>query len=160
MKENRVSIEISKADIDAVNQAVQTIASTLQPYLIALEADDKRSLKAIADKSRPFVEKSLQYAETNNEFLPKYTDLQEAQKDFKAYTTLKNFLKPLAQIAANIDDTAVLCGDEAYSAALDYYRSVKNAAENGVTDAKPVYEDLKVRFDSQKAVKKPVEPIK
>lgn len=159
MKENRISIELKAADIEAVRAAISTIATTLQPYLIALEAEDKKSLKAIGDKSRPFVEKALQYAESNGEFLPKYTDLAEAQKDFKAFTLLKDLLKPLAQIAANIDDTATLCGDEAHSAANSYYRSVKDAAENGVTDAKPIYDDLKIRFEAQRARRKPVEPI-
>lgn len=54
---------------------------------------------------------------------------------------------------------AALCGDEAHSVAYSYYRAVKDAAENGVTDAKPIYDDLKVRFEAQRVRKKAVEPL-
>lgn len=42
MKENRISLELKAADIEAVRAAISMIATTLQPYLIALEAEDKQ----------------------------------------------------------------------------------------------------------------------
>lgn len=61
MNENRISIELSDADITAVNAAIQTLTTKLQPFLIALEAGDKLALAKMKDKSVPFVEKAEQF---------------------------------------------------------------------------------------------------
>lgn len=160
MNENRISLEISAADMTAVNQAIQTLLEKLQPILIALSASDKNSLAKMKDKTFPFVEKISQYADTNAEFVPAFLDVAEFKKDLAAFGQLNIILRPLMQITQNLDDTATLCGSEAYQAALAYYNSVKQAAKLNVPNAKAVYEDLSVRFEAQKAAKIKPEAIK
>ena len=106
------------------------------------------------DKSVPFLEKIIQYIESNPEFVPVFLNTAEMKKDFNAFTVLNNFLRPLAQITRNLEDTAMLCGSEAYSAGLIYYGSVKQAAKVNVPKAKAVADDLSVRFEAQKVSKK------
>lgn len=108
MNENRISISLSQADIDAINQAIATLAARLEPVLIALEAADKKNLAKLGEKSVSFVGKSLQYAASNPEFLPAFVDAGEMQKDFTAFNQLNGFLRPLQQITKNLDDTATL----------------------------------------------------
>jgi hypothetical protein len=151
MNENRVSIEISQADIDAVNQAVQTLNEKLAPYLIALEAGDKQALAKMKDKSAPFVEKILQYVNSNAEFVPAFLDTAEMKKDYQAFNALNNILRSLAQIVSNLEDTSVLCGSESYQGALAYYNSVKQAKKMNVPNADAIYQDLSVRFEAQRA---------
>jgi hypothetical protein len=151
MNENRISIQLSNADVTAINQAIATLAEKLQPVLIALDAEDKRNLAKLGEKSVSFVEKSMQYADSNAEFLPAYVDAAEMKKDFTAFNVLNNFLRPLQQITKNLDDTATLCGSEAVQAALAYYNSVKQAAKMSVPNAASIYDDLSQRFEAQKA---------
>ena len=113
MNENRISIQISNADAKAINDAIAVINEKLQPILIALDAGDKRNLAKIGEKSVSFVDKIIQYAETNAEFLPAFVDVAEMKKDYEAFNTLNGFLRPLMQITKNLDDTATLCGSEA-----------------------------------------------
>lgn len=150
MNENRISIDIPQSDIDDINAAVQTIVDKLKPYLIALEAGDKQSLAKMRDKSAAFVEKAVGYMETNPEFTPPYLDKAEVDKDFQGFSTLHNILRPLMQIISNVEDTSVLCGSEAYTAALAYYNTVKQAARMNVPNAQAIYDDLRVRFEAQK----------
>jgi hypothetical protein len=151
MNENRISIEIPQADIDAVNAAVQVLMTKLQPFLVALEVGDKQSLAKMKDKSLPFMEKSLQYVNSNPEFVPAFLETNEMKKDYVAFTTLNNILRPLMQIVSNLEDTSVLCGSEAYQAALAFYNSVKLAKKLNVLGADAIYQDLSVRFEAQKA---------
>lgn len=151
MNENRISIEISRDDIEAVNQAIQTIVTRLSPYLIALDADDKKLLQKIGERNLPFVEKCLQYAESNPEFLPFYVSAGEFRKDFTGFGVLRSFLRSLNQVVSNIDDTATLCGSDSSEAASAYYGAVRTAAKNGVPNANAIYEDLSVRYEAQKA---------
>ncbi len=46
-----------------------------------------------------------------------------------------------------LSDTITLSGSEAYTAALAYYNSVKQAAKANVPNTQPVYEDLRKRFE-------------
>jgi hypothetical protein len=153
MSENRISISLSQTDVDAINQAIAVLAEKFQPILIALEADDKRSLAKLGEKSVSFVEKSVQYAESNREFLPQFVDAVEMKKDFQAFNVLNGFLRPLQQIVKNLDDSATLCGSESILASLTYYNSVKQAVKMGVPNASAIYDDLSQRFEAQKARK-------
>lgn len=151
MNENRISIEISEADAAAIVGAIATLTEKLQPILIALDAEDKKNLAKLGEKSVAFVEKSVQYADANKEFLPPFIDVAELKRDYAAFKTLYEFLRPLQQITKNLDDTATLCGSEAVLACLAYYNSVKQAAKMKVPNASAIYDDLSQRFEAQKA---------
>lgn len=153
MNENRISIQLSDADVTAINDAIQTLADKLQPILIALEAGDKKNLAKLGERSVSFVAKTMQYVDTDAEFLPPFVDVAEMKKDFQAFNTLNSFLRPLRQIVGNLDDTATLCGSEAILASLAYYNSVKLAAKMKAPKASTIYDDLSQRFEAQKARK-------
>lgn len=160
MNENRISIELSADDVAKINQAIQILTDVLQPVLIALDADDKRNMVKLGDKSVSFVEKAMQYVESNPEFLPPYMSVGEIKKDYTGFSQLKTVLRPLLQIIGNIDDTAALCGSEAFLAALAYYNSVSLAAKMKVPNAQAIYDDLSPRFAAQRANKpKPKPPV-
>jgi hypothetical protein len=150
--ENRVSIIITPEDKTAVNQAIATIREKLLPYLIALTPSERKGLPKMSDKTIPFVNKALNYAVSNPEFMPPYLQLNELNKDVNAVNTLNVFHTQLEQVVTGLDDTMMLAGSEAYIAALSYYNSVKQAAKINVPNAKTIYEDLKERFP-QKSIK-------
>lgn len=160
MNENRISISLSPDDINEITESINTLSAKLQPLLIALEANDKKSLAKIGEKSVSFVEKTVQYSQNNPEFLPPFINPAELKKDYEAYTVLNSFLRPLSQIVKNLDDTATLCGSEAILACFAYYNSVKQGVKMGVPNASTVYGDLSQRFEAQKARKIKVEELK
>jgi len=151
--ENRVSIEIARDDNIAATESVAKLKTTLTPYLISLTPDERQELPKMKDKTIGFVTKVIGYISTNPEFAPPYLNTSEMTKDLAAVNALNNFLKPLQQIVAGLDDTVMEAGSEAYVAALSYYNSVKQAAKTNVPNAKTIYEDLKERFP-QKSSKK------
>jgi hypothetical protein len=151
MSENRISIQFSEVDARDINQAIKTLITKFSPYLIALSADDKRSVPKVGDKGAAFMQKSSGYMNTSPEFIPMFVDKGEADKDFEGFNALHGFLRLLAPLVSNIEDTALLCGSEFYRACLNYYDTVKKAAENNVPGARAIYEDLKVYFDAQRA---------
>ncbi|MBU2494672.1 MAG: hypothetical protein KJ571_18780 [Bacteroidetes bacterium] len=123
--------------------------------MVALSADERKNLAKMSDKTIPFVEKTLNYAESDPEFAPAYLNVDELKIDMKAVGQLKAFFLPLEQLNANLDDTILLAGSEAYVAALAYYNSVKQAAKMNVLKAKTIYEDLSQRFPGRKGGAKP-----
>ncbi len=147
-QENNISIKISPEDVAAVQNALQTIETTLRPYLIALTSEERRQLAKVSDKTMPFVEKALDYARVNPQFGPAYLDVNELKVDVDAVYSLTQILRPIEQLNEGLNDTIMMAGSEAYTGALAYYNSVKQAAKINVPGAKSVHEDLSKRFIS------------
>ncbi len=144
--ENVVSIKISKEDQNKVSKAISDLNNILKPLLISLTSTQRREIPKMGDGTEPFVEKVLDYAQSNPEFAPAYLDIPEASVDFEAVKALTGFYRPLLQLQQQLDDSIMLSGSEAYVAALAYYNSVKIATRMNVPGAKAIYEDLRQRF--------------
>ena len=158
MSENRISIEISAADLTAINEAIQTIKTKLLPYVIALNPDDKQGLPKVGDKTVPFLLKGLQYMASNPEFMAVYMSAAEINKDYAAFDATRQLWQLLQPVVSNLDDTSFLCGAEAYSGVLNYYNNVKNAAKMNAPNAQAIYDDMSTYFEAQRAKPKPPTP--
>jgi len=147
--DNRISIQISAEDQQAIEQALDTLKTRLQPYLRSLTPQDRRELPKMNDRSVAFVNKSLEYAEGNTTLVPAFLDVAELRKDLEAVDALTQFRRQVEEIYTLVDDTVMLAGSEAYVAALAFYNSVKLGARMNIPGALPVYEDLRERFAGQ-----------
>ncbi len=63
--DNRISLRVTAADQKKINEALKTAQETLKPYLVALTTEERRTLPKMSDRTTPFVEKALGYAQTN-----------------------------------------------------------------------------------------------
>lgn len=147
---NSVSIDISEEDLTEINNAIATLKAKLSPYLIAITPAERQAVPKMSDGTIPFVEKAMDYAREDAQFLPPYTDLDEVHKDWNAVKNLVPMLRDIQQVESNLNDTVMVAGSEAYLGALSYYNSVKYATKLNVADAKIIYEDLKQRFQKSR----------
>jgi hypothetical protein len=147
--ENRISIEIPPADLQAVKAALQQVQSLLAPYVVALTPEQRKTIPKMSDGTEPFVEKVMDYAGNNPQFMPPFVNLSELQKDWEATKGLLPLLRMVEQIKDTLSDTGMLAGSESYVGALSYYNSVKQGAKVNAPDAKAIYEDLRKRFEGQ-----------
>jgi hypothetical protein len=158
--DNSISITIPPSDLQIVKDALATIQTTLEPYLIALTPEDRRKLLKMGDGSEPFVAKVMDYAVSDPQFLPPYVQFAEMKKDWEAVTGLLPIFRTVQQLENNLSDTVMLTGSETFDASLSYYNSVKMAAKMNVPNAKTIYEDLSKRFEAQgKRKAKPSEEL-
>jgi len=148
-QENRISIVLKPDDLRQVHDALTTVNTVLKPYLIVLTPAERQELPKMGDSTAPFVQKTLEYAQTNPGFVPAYLDIQELKTDFDAVESLLQVFRPVEQLYYNLNDTITLSGSEAYVASLAFYNSVKQAAKINVPGAKAISEDLKLRFAGQ-----------
>ncbi|HEY8559854.1 MAG TPA: hypothetical protein VIL74_05595 [Pyrinomonadaceae bacterium] len=150
MRLNRTSIELSSADIEAINWAIAILAAKLLPVLIALDDEDKSNLGKLGEKNLSFVEMCLLYAESDAEFLPEFLDSVKMQRDFATFKLLGEFLRPLAQITRNLDDTTTFYGSETLSACHAYFNSIRHAVELDAPNSSLIFNDLNLLFEAQK----------
>ena len=149
--DNNVNIEIPAEDFKLMLDAVNTLRTLTEKYLIALTPTERKNKLKMGDKSIPFVEKVIEYTKSNPKFVTEYMDVKALENDFKLVLELSNLLRPISQLLSGFSDTILLAGGEALYNALIYYNSVKLAAKNNVPDAKIIYDDLKKRYEKSKA---------
>jgi hypothetical protein len=116
--------KLSLADREAVKQAIATIRTTL-PFLIDLEADDRKTLAKMGNKSRAFVDQALEIALANPEVLPRAFDIDDMEQRIALLDTLTPLLLSLNQLQDMLDDTCLALRSEVYAAALTVYKHAK-----------------------------------
>ncbi|KAM3099919.1 hypothetical protein ACKFKF_13095 [Phormidesmis sp. 146-12] len=125
---NRISTTLTKADREAVMEAIATIKSKL-PFLVGLTAEQRQGLPKMGDKSRAFVIKALELATQNPDFLPRAFDLDEMRRDVELFEAMYPIVVALSQLQTLVDDTTMAAGSEAYAAALQVYGYAKASGQ-------------------------------
>ncbi len=146
VNDNVVSVQLSAEEVAQAVQRLKELYEQLGDQLIALQPAERMKMLTISDKSMPFVEKVVDYVDSRPEFVPFYLSVEALKIDFQAVNDLKLIAREAEQLCQALNDTITLSGSEAYTAALAYYRSVREAARANVPNAQPVYEDLHKRF--------------
>lgn len=141
--DNRIDASLSAADRTAILAALDTVRQKL-PFLVDLSPDERRGLPRFGDKSVAFVRRAAEVARQDDSFLPRRFDLPAFEKDVALYDALDAVALALTRLAEHVDDTRALVGAEAYSAALDVYRSLKADGRGGALDE--VADELGKRF--------------
>lgn len=146
-QENLVSIVIPADKLTAIQTNINALSTSLENYLLFnLTPSDRLELSKMGDKTIAFVQKSLEYTESNPTLVPAYLDITEAKKDFALSQELNNILKQISTLQRAIEDTTMVAGSEAYNASLVFYNSVKGASRVNVPGSEAVYNDLQQRF--------------
>lgn len=125
--------------------AIYVIQSKL-PFLVNMTPDERRTYPKMGDRTIPFVDKSLDYSKTNYQLVPPFLNVMEFDKDMVLVDQLTQMERPLLSLVEGIQDTKLLAGSEAFSAALLFYQAVKLAAQMNIPGVKTIYEDLRERF--------------
>jgi hypothetical protein len=144
VKTNYVSGALNPEDRGQIMSSIAVIRGKM-PFIIELSAKLKRSLPKMGDKSRAFVQKALELAIAHQDQLPRSFDLEEMQRDIELFDALYTIAMEFNQLQAEIDDTLVAVGSDAYSAALQVYRHIKAHGEGAGMDS--LINDLGQRFD-------------
>ncbi len=149
--ENRISVRLSPEDQQRINESLRAVQETLKPYLVALTPEERKTLPKMSDRTTPFVEKALSYAQANPALSPAFLNVEEFKVDMDSVYQLTELLRTVDQLSALLNDTVLLAGSEAYEAALTFYNSAKQAAKVNVPGAKGIVDDLSKRFEKTRS---------
>jgi len=144
--ENLVSIKISDETLTEIRDLLTQLDTKLGSVVIALSAEQKKTLPKASTRLLPFVNKVVQQMETKPEIIPSFVSSDELKIDVEAVNTLTEIINRLNQIIEPLNDTIILCGSEAYKASLKIYGHVKEQAKANVPGAQAILDDLKVFF--------------
>ena len=145
-QQNLVSFNLPESDMADIRTAITTLSTKLLPVLKALKPAERMEMAKMGDKTVAFVQKAFEHCSANPELAPQFLDIREFTIDVKAVETLRSFHAPLTQITDSLNDTMMLAGSDAYSAALLFYNSIRTAQKSNVAKAGTIYNDLASRF--------------
>jgi hypothetical protein len=131
---NLVSAELSDADQAEIMAAINTILEKL-PFVVSLTTAERRAKAKMGDKTRAFVEKSMEFAIHHPDYLPRLFDLDEMRRDVELFATLYPVLMALVHLQELVQDTYTVVGQEAYAAARVVYKSAKANGQGAGLDA-------------------------
>ncbi|HEY0943627.1 MAG TPA: hypothetical protein VGD81_00105 [Opitutaceae bacterium] len=119
-----MSASLAAADQAAALQAIATLREKL-PFLIDLTPEQRRHLPKMGDKSRAFVERTLQACQANGAVLPPTFDVAEFERDLALWLALAPVVAQVTQLQELLEDTLIAVGSDLYAASLVGYGYLK-----------------------------------
>lgn len=159
MEYQRTSYVFSQEELDGFAQDIQSMRTRLAPTLVTLPPDGSKRLQSVGDKTHPFVEQALKYAQDFPHLHPGSFGLAEFQTDWNLTMQLKELIKNLETVVDEFKDTYLAAGGDANEHARAFYKSAKTLADHNVKNAKPVYIELKKRYGRIKTEGEEPEPV-
>nr|WP_255745707.1 hypothetical protein [Lysobacter sp. CFH 32150] len=112
--------------------------------LISLEAEDRRRLTKMGQKSEVFCRQALSVLAQNPQIVPPSLPLAEAQSDLRALDRLRPVLDRLQRLAERGADTEIALGSDVMDVALEGYGLLKVSGKNQGLDG--LRKELSSRF--------------
>lgn len=142
--QNRISATIDDASLTQIQGAIATLNQKLD-FLVDLSPEEIKALPKFGDRSLAFVKKCQELAVKQDDFLPRNFDVDEFTRDVVLYEKMVGILQPMRMLMERMEDTNILVGSEAYSAALAVYSAAKNA-RGAVVGLDDLLDDFGKRF--------------
>jgi hypothetical protein len=157
MRSNKHLVSIDAKTLDKVSKSLDELQEAISSYVIALNSTERKKMPRMGEKTQTFVKKCYEFIQSNPSFRPGLLKMDAYEADCKDALGLYTIVNKAAQLHANLADTQLCAGSEAFQASLIFYNYVKVLAENNVPGARTVYEELRKRFPGGRRRKLSVE---
>lgn len=124
MTQNLVSLNLTNDQLAAVDAALTALETNLSS-MVALTADQRRSVPRMGDKSEAFCRQTLSLLALNPQVVNPSLGLSDAEADLVALDALRPRLQRLARLAERGSDTEVALGSDVMVTALKGYALLK-----------------------------------
>ncbi len=154
--ENLISLTFEDHELKKLGQGIQLIREVLTGKTINLTPEQRLQYGRVSNKNKLIIDKSKNYMEQYPDWIPKFLDKAEFDRDYTARNQVEIHAQLLENLAQQLIDTKTLLDHDNYTNALSFYRKVRFLARENEPGAKTVYQDMKVLFDKvNKPLSKP-----
>jgi len=138
--------EMPQSIIDNLNQDFNSIKELLDNFSQHLRALDRRRLNGVGIHKLGFINRAYELALENGEFLPHYLTLERFGTDIQYFVDFRSLVDLVTQIREKLWNITIQSADIAYTDALEFYASVREAAKRRVDAAETLHNALSVFF--------------
>ena len=129
MSQNIVSLVLTDEQINAAMDALTALEGALAG-LISLDAEERRRLTKMGQKSEVFCRQAISVLVQNPQIVPRSLQLADAQADLLALDRLRPVLDRLQKLAERGNDTEIALGSDVMDVALEGYGLLKVSGKN------------------------------
>ena len=144
MAQNLVSITFSDEEITQLRAHLAGLTAVLAPKTLALDADKRRMLFKMGERSEVFVRGTVDGLDRNRQVVPPSLNLDEALADVRALDTIRPLLRDLEQLVERLRDTEMALGSDLMETAVEGYSLLKLTGRNQGLDG--LVKELGSRF--------------
>ena len=150
---NQITDAIPAAKLAEALDHLQKARTVLAPYLHPLTPDESKNIVKMGDKSVGFMTKLLDYAAATPAFVPGFISYDELKQDVGVATALTPLEQLAEQLALDLNSTVMVAGSEGISQASPVYQNIKFLAQQHQPGAQAAYDDLSQRWPGRVAKK-------
>jgi len=132
--------------IDNLNNDFASILDLLDNFSQHLRALDRMRLNGVGIKKLGFIERAYELSLENGEFLPHYLTVEKFGRDIQYFTDFRSLTDMVMQIREKIWNITIQSADIAYTDALEFYASVREAAKRRIDSAETLHHELSPFF--------------
>jgi hypothetical protein len=129
MSQNIGSLVLADEQINAAMDALTALEGALAG-LISLDAEERRRLTKMGQKSEVFCRQAISVLAQNPQIVPPSLQLADAQADLLALDRLRPVLDRLQKLAERGSDTEIALGSDVMDVALEGYGLLKVSGKN------------------------------
>jgi hypothetical protein len=123
-----------------------SIKELLDNFSQHLRALDRMRLNGVGIKKLGFIDRAYEFALENGEFLPHYLTLERFGADYEYFKDFRTLSDLVSQIKEQLWNVTIQSADIAYTDALEFYASVREAAKRRVDAAETIHNALSIFF--------------
>jgi hypothetical protein len=138
--------DVPQAVILHLNEMLNQLKNALDEYSQHLRALDRRRLNGVGVRKLGFVERAYELTLENAEFLPHYLTIERFGEDIQYFIDFRSLVDLTSQIREKLWNIVMQSADIAYTDALEFYASVREAAKRRVDAAETINAALSVFF--------------
>ncbi|GBU27639.1 hypothetical protein R84B8_01174 [Treponema sp. R8-4-B8] len=138
--------DVPQATIDHLNTMLNDLKNILDEYAQHLRALDRKRLNGVGVRKLGFIERAYEIALENSEFLPHYLTIERFGTDIQYFMDFRSLVDLTTQIREKLWNITIQSSDIAYTDALEFYASVREAAKRRVDAAETIHNELSTFF--------------
>jgi hypothetical protein len=126
MTQNFVSLTLTDAQLEAVDQALAALENQLVE-LVALTPAQRRAMPKMGEKSEAFCRQTISLMAQNPQIVPASVSVPDAVSDLTALDRLRPRAQRLTRLAERVVDTQTALGSDVMATSLQGYALLKVA---------------------------------
>lgn len=146
INDDLIKVTFAPEEKATANQAVRTLLDIVSPKAPALSNDDRRTYGSVAEQNKLKINKARTYMGQFPELVPSFIDRDEFERDFQARTDSEELIMLVEEALRKLTDMKIMLDYDNYQDVLAFYRSVRYGANEKVSNAVTVYNDMKQFF--------------
>jgi hypothetical protein len=150
--------DVPQETIDRLNTTLNELKTILDDYAQHLRALDRQRLNGVGVKKLGFIERAYEIALENAEFLPHYLTIERFGEDIQYFMDFRSLVDLTDQIREKLWNITIQSSDIAYTDALEFYASVREAAKRRVDAAETIFHELSIFFHRNRSTTADTQP--